>query len=321
LADIIVDADVIVENVRRLSGVASVEGPSDAHIKAAVHGFVGQFDFWYTRVMRAAVGSYRDLIIKRINPFIRRIEFDGFSATDTASKLVEDYNARNFVTAGGWALEALAIHISPSAQKSTAAGIDVQRVERASGDYHLYVLKSGLVTRNSDILNALKRNARQAEKLLRQGNSQTNVHAHYAIVAGKTESSFEDGISRLSSAEFWAHMTELPERDAVELVLAVAAEAGRLVRRDASEHIDAMKLLVRDYIAMRDNSEAVDWEFIAFRNMQSATLWKAADLERHKRALALLLETGYVPDKKRVTVPRERTRARSTGDRLPPKKR
>jgi hypothetical protein len=304
LVDVLADAAAIVESVRRLSSVASTVGPNDEHIKAAILGFVGQFDFWYTRVMRGAVGKYRDLIIKRINPFIRRIEFDGLNVADTASKLVEDYNARNFVTSGGWALEAMAIHISPSAQKSTAAGIDLQRVDKATGDYHLYVLKSGLVTRNSDILSALKRNARQAEKLLRQGNSQTNVHAHYAIVAGKTESNFEDGISRLSSAEFWSHMTELPERDAVELVLAVAAEAGRLVRRDASEHIEAMKFLVRDYIAMRDDARVVDWEFLAFRNMQSAKNWKPADLERHKQAIGRLLATGYVPEKKGGSVTR-----------------
>lgn len=297
------EADEIVANVRRLSGISAGRGPDDAHIFAAVRGFVGQFDFWYTRVMRAAVGAYRDLIIKRINPFIRRIEFDGLGPTEAAAKLVEDYNARNFVTAGGWALEALAIHISASAQKSTAAGIDLQRVDTVSGDYHLYVLKSGLVTRNSDILSSLKRNARQAERLLRQGNSRTNVHAHYAIVAGKTESSFEDGISRLSSGEFWSHMTNLPEADAVELVLAVAAEAGRLVRRDASDHIKAMKLLVTDYIAQRDDDSVVDWEFLAKRNMQIRSEWKADDVERHRRAMERLAKTGYVPESRRRVVP------------------
>ena len=289
------EADEIVASVRRLSGISAERGPNDAYIFAAVEGFAGQFDFWYTRVMRDAVTGYRELIIKRINPFIRRIDFEGFGPIQAASKLVDDYNARNFVTAGGWALEALAVHISASAQKSTAAGIDLQRVDPTTGDYHLYVLKSGLVTRNSDILSSLKRNARQAEKLLRQGNSKTNVHAHYAIVAGKTESSFEDGISRLSSGEFWSHMTDLPELEAIDLVLAVAAEAGRLVRRDASDHIEAMKLLICDYIAMRDDSGVVDWEFLARRNMQTRSSWRHEDLERHRHALRSLMDTGYRP--------------------------
>ncbi|MGC2032224.1 MAG: PmeII family type II restriction endonuclease [Steroidobacteraceae bacterium] len=265
---------------------------------AAVRGFVGQFDFWYTRVMRGAVAQYRNLIIKRINPFIRRIECEGLSADMTSSRLVEDYNARNFVTAGGWALEALAIHVSPNGQKSTAAGIDVQRVDPDTGDYHLYVLKSGLVTRNSDILSSLKRNSRKAEQLLRQGNSKTTVHAHYAIVAGKTESSFEDGINRPSSGEFWSHMTGLPEDQAIDLVLAIAAEAGRLVRHDAASHIAAMKLLVSDYISDRSCSTQVDWEFIARRNMEDQAKWKAEDKQRQQQALAALTSTGYVLDKR-----------------------
>jgi hypothetical protein len=291
----------IVANVRRLSGVpVGLTGPGDSNVLAAVRGFVGQFDYWYTRVMRDAVLDYRRLVIMRINPFIRRIECDGLTAAQTASKLVEDYNARNFVTAGGWALEKLAVNIGPNNQKSTAEGIDVQRVDPSTGDYHLYVLKSGLVTRNSDIMSALKRNARQAEKLLRQGGGTTNVHAHYAIVAGKTEASFEDGINRPSSAEFWSHMTGLPARQAIDLVLAVAAEAGRLVRRDASDHINAMKILVADYSASRTDATVVDWEFIARRNMEATKAWIDEDKARHKRASAALIVTGYVPVKKAV---------------------
>lgn len=294
----------IVAGVRRLSGISAKQGPDDTHIISAVRGFAEQVDYWYTRVMRAAVPRYRDLVVKRINPFIRRIECEGLSAKQTAAKLVDDYNSRNFVTAGGWALEALAVRISPNGQKSTAAGIDVQRIDTVSGDYHLYVLKSGLVTRNSDILSSLKRNARKAEQLLRQGNSKTRVHAHYAIVTGKTKSSFEDGINRPSSAETWSHMTELPEGQALKLALALAAEAGRLVRRDAASHIAAMKLLVSDYIAKRGAPKVVDWEFIARRNMEAPKTWKAVDKQRHQRALAELAQTGYVFEKKARKTPR-----------------
>jgi hypothetical protein len=288
----------VVASVRRLSGVDASTGPDDPHVLAAVRGFVDRFDFWYIRVMRQAVSKYRLLIIKRINPLIRRIECDGFSAEQTASKLVEDYNARNFVTAGGWALEALAVRVSPHGQKSATTGIDLQRIDPTTGDYHLYVLKSGLVTRNSDILGALKRNARQAERLLRQDGQNTKVHAHYAIVTGKTESSFQDGINRPSSAEVWSHMTNLPERAALDLVLAIAAEAGRLVRRDVSEHLAAMKTVVGDYIAVRDDLSVVDWPFLARRNMEAPVAWAAEDKQRHQRAVGVLLATGYVPERK-----------------------
>ena len=286
------EEEQIVENVRALGGVPGDRGPSNAHLLAGVRGFVAAFDFWYIRVMREAVPDYRNLIIKRINPFIRKIELEGCSIEDAASRLVEDYNSRNFVTAGGWALEEMAVAASPTSHKGSAEGIDIQRFEPETGAYHLYVLKSGLVTRNSDILKALKRHARQAEKLLLQGRSTGNVVANYAIAAGKTTSTFEDGIRRPSSAEFWGEMMGLEPDEAVELVFAIAAEAGRLVRRDASKHIKALKLLVKEYICAADRT-AVDWDFVRTRNMQVKSAWAAEDKRRHLTALQALAATGY----------------------------
>jgi sugar phosphate isomerase/epimerase len=167
---------------------------------------------------------------------------DGLGSTSSAERLVDDYARRNFVTAGGWALEELAIESSPSLQKSTAERIDAQRQDPTTSDYHLYVLKSGLVTRNSDIVNALKRHGRSAERLLRQGRATTNVHLNYVILQGKTESSFADGVARPASAEFWAEILGVAEDEAIEFALAMAAEAGRRVTSDASAHRNAMAL-------------------------------------------------------------------------------
>lgn len=249
--------------------------------------------------MREAVPEYRKLIVMRINPFVRRIECDGMDTIQTAQRLVDDYNSRNFVTAGGWAIEALAAAGRPEVHKSGIAGIDIDRFDPTTSEYHLYVLKSGLVTRNSDIISALKRNARTAEKQLRQSRSTKGVRANYAIAAGKTSSTFEDGVWRPSSSEFWGEMFDLPEDEAVELALGIAAVAGGLVRRDADEHIDAMKLLVGDYIAKRDDSRVVDWEFIAKRNMQKKAAWAADDKARHERAMSSLGKSGYVLRPKR----------------------
>ena len=287
----------VVANVRRLSGVAANHGPDDLHIWAGVRGFAEAFDYWYTRVVRQAVPKYRTLIIARINPFVRRIEFDGMDCAGTAWRLVEDWNSRNFVTAGGWALEEMASSASVDAQKASAEGIDLQRYDVGTGDYHLYVLKSGLVTRNSDIVQALKRNARQAEKLLRQGRSTGTVHANWIVLAGKTTSTFEDGVHRPSSAAFWAEMLGLNEDDAVELALAMAAEAGRIAREDASQHLSAMKTLVGSYIANRSDPQITDWEFIAQRTMRTKQVWTAEDVTRHKKALEALSATGYVIQK------------------------
>lgn len=286
------DAELANE-ARRLAGVDTDHGPDDAHILAGIRGFVDAFDYWYIRVLRAAVPEYRRLILARINPFIRRVELAGLSSDTAALRLVEDYARRNFVTAGGWALEELAIASSQTLQKSAAEGMDAQRLNPATGEYHLYVLKSGLVTRNSDIVKAIKTHGRQAERLLRQGRGTTNVHLNYAILAGKTSSTFEDGVRRPSSAEFWSEALALPEADAIELALAMAAVAGELVTSDASRHVSAMATLVGEYVR-EGNSANVDWEFIARRNMSAKAGWAAEDNQRHLRAVATLKATGYV---------------------------
>jgi hypothetical protein len=289
----LVDPAEAVANVRRLSGIPDGRGPTNDHIANAVRGFAEVFDYWYIRVMKEAVAKYRTLLIQRINPFIRRIQYEGADCSTFATKLVEDYNTRNFVTAGGWALEQLALKVNPEFQKSAARGIDLQRHNPSSGEYHLYVLKSGLVTRNSDIVNALKRNSRDAEKLLRQSGSKAKVNLNYAIAAGKTTSTFEDGVRRPSSAEFWSEVMKLPEQEAVELALAIAAEAGRLVRSDASQHANAMKVLLQAYLADASDSSKVDWGFLKRRNFQPKAAWAEEDKRRHKAALASLAATGY----------------------------
>jgi len=287
----------LVAKIRESAKFFSKTGPSDKHIADAVVGFVEKFDYWYIRVMKAAVPKYRDLIIKRINPFIRSFECEGLSPLLTAEKLVGDYNSRNFVTAGGWAIEALATRVSPTAQKSSTIGIDLERIDPATGDHHLYVLKSGLVTRNSDIVSALKRNSRQAEKLLLQGKRYSKVFAHWAVVAGKTVSTFDDGIYRPSSAEFWSQIVGAPPQESVELVLAIATEAGRLVTRDASNHAAALVTLISEYISKPGNPDLVDWDFIALRNMEEKKVWLADDQKRHSAALKKLISTGYSIEK------------------------
>jgi hypothetical protein len=287
------DTDQIIANVRRISGVPPGKGPSDEYVATAVKGFEEVFNYWYIRVMREAVGKYRSVLIPRINPFIRRIQYDHLDCPSFAARIVEEYNNRNFVTAGGWALERLSLSLNPEFQKSAATGIDLQRSEPTKNEYHLYVIKSGLVTRNSDIVTSLKRNSRSAEKLLRQSDPRANVTSNWVVAAGKTTSTFEDGVRRPSSAEFWAEVTRLPEDQAVELVLAVAAEAGRLIRSDASEHVAALQTLVSTYLGNPSDPSRVDWDFIKKRNFQPKATWASEDRQRHTTALEALKATGY----------------------------
>jgi hypothetical protein len=287
------DFDDIVANVRRISGVQAGVGPSDIHIAAAVKGFEEVFNYWYIRVLREAVPKYRSVIIARINPFFQTFQYERLDTVATASRIVDIYVNRNFVTAGGWALERLARSVNPEYQKSAATGIDLQRYDPTTSEYHLYVIKSGLVTRNSDIVAALKKHSGSAEKLLRQSDPGAKVSKNYIIAAGSLTSTFEDGVRRPSSAEFWSEVTKLPEDRAVDLVLAVAAEAGRLIISDATQDINALKTLVGTYLASPDDSSRVDWEFVKRRNFRPKAEWAGQDKDRHKKALESLKATGY----------------------------
>lgn len=271
-------------------------GPDDESIVAGIRAFTESFEYWYVRVIREVVPKYRASIVARINPFVRRIELDDLDAVEAARVLVNDYTSRQFVTAGGWAIEALATSASPTAQKSATEGIDLQRHVKKTNDYHLYVVKSGTVTRNSDILAALKRNARQAEKILRQDRGTGAIIANYIVAAGKTSSTFADGIRRPASAEFWAEILDLPEEDAVDLALAMAKVAGDLIQSDAAVHEEALVTLISTYIADPDEPAAVDWEFLAERTMRKREAWKAQDKQRDRRAQAALVASGYDPD-------------------------
>jgi hypothetical protein len=291
----------IIASVRSLSGVAAdAGGPTDADIVKAVKEVSNAFHYWYTRVIKEAVDKYRTLIVRRINPYIRRMQLEALSLDEVAKALVRDWEARNFVTAGGWALEALAIALVQGGRKSLVEGVDLERLEE--NDVHLYVLKSGTVTRNSDILKVLKIQFRRAEKLHYQNKSGTGrVVGNYVQMTGATNPTrVEDGIRRPSSAAFWSEITGLPPKNAVDLTLAIVAEVSRIQRPDTLVHLDALESVVREYIRDGDN---VDWDFIAHTNMtEDIGSWRQRDSERNARARAVLQAKGYeifkkVPEK------------------------
>lgn len=284
--------------LRANCNVAPAEGPTDADISNAIDGFAQQFDYWFDRVIANAVADYRKLVIARINPFVRGIEYQGFSPQRMGRELVRDYANRNFVTAGGWAIEKMAIALGSKNAKAAAPGIDLHKIDPATGAQHLYVIKSGTVTRNSDILSALKRNAEGARKLLMQGGSKVSVFANYAIAAGSTTTTYHDNIHRPSSAAFWAEVTELDEDKAMRLAYAISKAAADMIRREAQPHINAMELLVGTYVARSDEASEVDWDFLFDRTMKEKGSWKAEDKARHATALAALAATGYVVGKR-----------------------
>lgn len=277
--------------IRLSAGINTGDGPDDEHIGAAVAAFVETFDFRYIKVCRESVRKYRAVIIGRINPLLRRFQLEGLSATEMSDRLVSDWAARNFVTAGGFAIEALGIALS-DARKSATKGVDLEWFDPVTNTYRLYVFKSGPVTRNSDILEALKRNTRQAESTLRADRSVLGVTANYAIASGGTSpTTFKDGVQRPSSEDLWSELTGLPPEQAVGLVLSLAAEAGALVRHDAEGPLRALRVVVCEYIATAGSND-VDWGWIETRTMREKAVWKDGDRTRHKAAIEALAAAG-----------------------------
>lgn len=300
--------------VRTAAGLEAGEGPSNEAIESAVAEFAGQFEYWFTRVIAKSVGKYRILIVRRINALIRPIEFDGLSVDDVATRLVTDYVNRNFVTAGGWAIEKLAIAIAATTggTKAASRGIDLERTD-GPGNRHLYVIKSGTVTRNSDILSKLKQHARDAERLIRQGGAKVAVFANYVVATGATASTFEDGIHRPSSGEFWSEVTGLSEPKALALVSEIAKVAGRQVAKDTDAHIAALVMLVRTYVCDPNDPANVDWPFIFKITMTRKEGWITEDASRHQRAIAALTESGY-------TIIKEPARVKAVASKKPQNK-
>jgi hypothetical protein len=290
--------EAIAARVRELAGIRAGTEPADDRIVAAVKGFADAFNYWYGRVMRGSVPLYRTRLIGRINPLIRRMEHQGGDCPSFAERVVGDYARRNYVTAGGWAIERIPPMLNPNFKKSGSRGIDLEKSLPGSNEHSIYILKSGTVTRNSDIVSTLKKHARGAEKLLRQSNSQARVTMNYVVSIGKTSTTFEDGINRPSSAGFWAEVTELPESEAVALILAIAGEAGRLVEHDASADIGALEVLVRTYLGQPSDPKEVDWEFLGIRLFQPKAAWEAEDKRRHVAAWEAMTATGYVVTRK-----------------------
>ena len=228
---------------------------------------------------------------------IRGMQLEGLPASEVAARLVADYAHRNYVTAGGWALEQLAIAASPRLRKSTAAGIDAEWHEPGPPPVvNLYVIKSGTVTRNSDILKALKTHGQEAQKRLLQTDKKAVVRVYYVVTAGQRSSTFHDSVYRPSSAEFWAQTFALDdyENRAIDLALAMAQEAGALLRQYSDDTaLRAMETAVATYIAGEDDPTVVDWEFLAQRNMIDDADVRAQGKARHDRAKNAVTDAGH----------------------------
>lgn len=274
------------EALRLQAGLAAGEGPPPENVRAALDVYVRQFDWWYGKQWHTILPDYVKRIVRRINPFVRRAQHGDCSSHALAEAVVGDWDSRNFVTAGGQALEALAIAIGKNCQKAIAEGVDVQRTEPADpSKLHLYTVKSGAVTRNTDIVSKMKINLRKAEKLARQSPGIGTVRLNYATCVGTLATTLADGVYRPSSAQFWSEVMELPEDKAVRLLWTVTESAAQWIRWPERNR-RALVEEVAAYVGTAEDPERVDWEFLVRVVTQPPTAYKAEHVRRHGLAVA-----------------------------------
>lgn len=272
------------QEMRAAAGLAEGEGPSPARIQRAVSVYVQQFDWWYGKQLRQIMDSYVEKIVRRINPYVRRAQLGDCTATDLAEAAIASWESRNFATAGGNALEALAIAIGPNCQKAVGTGLDIQRVSPEDLEtLSLYVLKSGAITRNSDILAKMKQNVRKAEQLARQHPGTKVVRLNYAIAAGTFTNTFSDGVHRPSSPQFWSEIMELQQDKAIRLLWLVTDEAAKHIR-SIERNRKSLVAKVAAYLAKEGTTDEADWDFLLKVANHPWRTYKAEHERRKRRA-------------------------------------
>lgn len=271
------------EQLREEANLAEGEGPSAEQIQAAIDIYVGQFRTWYEKQLKQIAEKYDERIVRRINPYVRRAYRRDCTAEQLAESIVADWDSRNFVTAGGQALEALAIAIGKDCQKAIAEGIDIQRVAPEDpATIHLYTVKSGSITRNTDIVGKMKQNLRRAERLAKQNPAVGNVRLNYATCVGKFTSTLADGVHRPSSARFWSEVMDIPEDQAIKLLWLVTDEGAKSVSRSEARR-RALIAQVATYIAKEEDPRVVDWDFLV---KVATTPWRSYEEEHRRRDAA-----------------------------------
>lgn len=268
------------QKIRASVGLAKGVGPSPDRIQAAVQTYVEQFDFWYTKQWTSILDDYVERVVRRSNPYVRRTQHGDCTPTELAEALVSDWDSRNFVTAGGQALEAMAIAIGEHCKKAAAEGVDIERREPSDpSTVHLYVVKSGAVTRNTDIVGKMKQNLRAAAKRLKQNHDIKNVHLNYATCVGTTNSTDADGVLRPSSARFWSEITGVDEAQAMSLVWAVTGAAASSVTRPVKNRA-ALIAQVAAYIETTESSKQLDWGFLVQTVSEPVATYRAEHQRR-----------------------------------------
>jgi hypothetical protein len=248
--------------IRKAVGLGVGEGPSPERIQRAVQAYVEEFDRWYVDQWDRILKLYVKRVVRRANPYVRRAQHGDCTPAVLAAELVSDWDSRNFVTAGGWAMEAMAIELGQHCRKAAAEGVDIELCDPAEpSSVSLYVIKSGSVTRNTDIVGKMKDNLRAAEARLRQNKKVKHVTLNYATCVGTLATTFADGVRRPSSAAFWAEITGTEEERAMALVWAVASKAAESIVRPTRLR-DALIAQVATYVAREDAPGRVDWEFL-----------------------------------------------------------
>lgn len=141
-------------------------------------------------------------VIKNKNPYLYRAS--GIrTCEDLVRRVLQDYVSASVEGYFGKFFEAVARVVSGGVKPVGGGEVDLD--VRIGEVAHLYVIKSGAKGFNSSSYDKAKRDLNSAERRLRQDRVRTEKKIAFAY--GRKRTTFEEGIERLSSQQFWAEVS------------------------------------------------------------------------------------------------------------------
>ena len=234
------------ELANRVAQVAGLSLPQSEQL-------IEEFEITFARPFAQKMNSLKmKEIIKNKNPYLYRSS--GIrTCEDLVHRILQDYVSASVEGNFGKFFEGVARVVSGGIKPVGGGEVDLD--VREGNVARLYAIKSGAKGFNSSSYDKAKRDLNSAERRLRQDRVRTEKKVAFAY--GRKQSSFTDGIERLSSKQFWAEVSGVP--DFYEKLLDICDVLAPLYTADMQAPYDG--LLREAHQLFCDGSE-IDWDKI-----------------------------------------------------------
>ena len=177
-------------------------------VPEAARDFVkGHIDLFHKKRLQSLESLKLGKILKRKNPYLFKSK-NILTSEALVKTLLDAHLSSQEETIFGDFLEELAIFINQQVyggRKSSAEGIDLEF--NLEGIHYIISIKSGPNWGNSSQIKKMKDNFKQAQKILRTGNSKLNVRAVNGCCYGRENAEDKGDYLKLCGQQFWAFIS------------------------------------------------------------------------------------------------------------------